>query len=109
MATTKKTTTAKRTTKKATKKAPSKAASASTAKKPTTKRSTTRTTTKKVNKGTTFPEKELRQWLDGRSFWSHDDWLHLLDDLRTKGYNDYINTNGVDSIGLFLEQNRRWY
>lgn len=51
---------------------------------------------------------ELDLWLGGRLSWSHDDWLTLLSDLRSKGYNDLIDTQkGQEAIGLYLETHRQ--
>lgn len=52
-------------------------------------------------------KKELNSWLDGKTVWTHDDWLKLLSNLRSKGYNDLIDTpKGQEAIGLYLEANR---
>lgn len=53
-------------------------------------------------------KKELGGWLETRTVWNHDDWLKLLSDLRSKGYNDLIDTpKGQEAIGLYLEANRK--
>ena len=55
-----------------------------------------------------FPKKELNKWIKAHKTWSHDDWLQLLDDLKTKGYSDLVNhQGGQDSVGLYLETNRK--
>jgi hypothetical protein len=55
-----------------------------------------------------FPKKELNKWLKAHKTWDHDDWLQLLDDLKTKGYSDLVNNQeGQDSVGLYLETNRK--
>jgi hypothetical protein len=55
-----------------------------------------------------FPKKELDKWLKAHKTWSHDDWLKLLDDLKSKGYGDLVcEKAGRDSVGLYLETNRR--
>jgi len=55
-----------------------------------------------------FPKKELNKWLKTHKAWDHDDWLQLLDDLKTKGYSDLVNNQeGQDSVGLYLETNRK--
>lgn len=52
-------------------------------------------------------KKELDGWLSCRDLWNHDEWLTLLSDLRSKGYNDLIDTpKGRDAIGLYLETNK---
>ena len=55
-----------------------------------------------------FPKKELDKWLKTHKTWSHDDWMNLLDDLKSKGYGDLVcDKAGQDSVGLYLETNRR--
>lgn len=54
-----------------------------------------------------IPKKELKAWLKGRQMWNHNDWLALLADLRTKGYDALTDDQkGRDAIGKFLEENR---
>jgi outer membrane biogenesis lipoprotein LolB len=66
----------------------------------------TKTTAKKP-RTPKLPVKELKAWLKGRKFWSHNDWLALLEDLRKKGYGTLTDTQeGRVSIGNFLEANR---
>jgi hypothetical protein len=56
-----------------------------------------------------FPTRELNAWLKSHPSWSHHDWLALLDDLKQKGYGSLISSKeGQDSIGLFLESNRKF-
>ena len=51
---------------------------------------------------------ELDLWLGARPSWNHDEWLNLLSDLRSKGYNDLIDTQkGQEAIGLYLETHRQ--
>ena len=53
-------------------------------------------------------KRELNNWLEKRDTWNHDDWLKLLSDLRTKGYNDLIDTpKGQEAIGLYLEAHKK--
>jgi hypothetical protein len=55
-----------------------------------------------------FPKKELDKWLKAHKTWNHDDWLELLDDLKTKGYSKLVGKKaGKDSVGLYLESNRK--
>ena len=55
-----------------------------------------------------FPKKELDKWLKGRKAWNHDDWLTLLEDLAAKGYGNLVGEQaGQDSVGLYLETNRK--
>ncbi len=106
--TVKKTTAKKTTTTKTTTAAKKKTtASASTTKAAKTTTATTKTSTKKTTPcANTFPREELLSWLSTHSYWNHGDWENLIQNLKTQGYNDYINTNGVNDIGLFLETNR---
>jgi hypothetical protein len=61
---------------------------------------------KKVGKAK-FPTKELKAWLKGRKAWEHNEWIALIVDLRTKGYNAVTDVQeGRDSIGKFLDANR---
>jgi hypothetical protein len=54
-----------------------------------------------------FPKERLNTWLNGRQHWNHNDWLGLLGELRNMGYAQYADTTeGQDSVGLYLEQNR---
>jgi len=54
-----------------------------------------------------LPVKELKVWLKGRKFWSHNDWLALLENLRKKGYASLTDTQeGRETIGKYLESNR---
>ncbi len=55
-----------------------------------------------------FPKKELNKWLKVHKAWNHDDWLKLLDDLKDKGLDNLVsNQAGQDSVGLYLETNRK--
>ena len=54
-----------------------------------------------------FPKKELNKWLKAHKTWNHDDWLKLLDDLKTKGFDDLVGDQaGQESVGLYIETNR---
>ena len=56
---------------------------------------------------TTFPSSELNKWLRTRTYWNHEDWLHLLTDLRQSGYSCYTETEtGKTEIGNYLETHR---
>ncbi len=55
-----------------------------------------------------FPKKELNKWLKARKTWNHDDWLKLLDDLKANGFDNLVSDQaGQDSVGLYLETNRK--
>lgn len=55
-----------------------------------------------------FPKKELNKWLKVHKTWNHDDWLKLLDDLKAKGFGKLVGDQaGKDSVGLYLETNRK--
>ena len=55
-----------------------------------------------------FPKRELNKWLKTHKTWDHDDWLQLLDDLKVKGFDNLVsNQAGQDSVGLYLETNRK--
>ena len=55
-----------------------------------------------------LPTQELNKWLKEKSYWNHDEWLQLLNDLKEKGYGELvIDQQAIDSIGLYLEKNRR--
>ena len=55
-----------------------------------------------------FPKRELNKWLKTHKTWDHDDWLKLLDDLNAKGFDNLVsNQTGQDSVGLYLETNRK--
>lgn len=61
----------------------------------------------KSAKDCSFPETELRDWLKGRSYWNHDDWLSLLDWLRQKGFSAWADCEEKRTkIGQFLEAER---
>jgi hypothetical protein len=55
-----------------------------------------------------FPKKELNKWLKAHKTWDHDDWLKLLEDLKAKGFDNLVGDQaGQDSVGLYLETNRK--
>ncbi|MGO9580635.1 MAG: hypothetical protein ACLP2P_14640 [Desulfobaccales bacterium] len=54
-----------------------------------------------------FPKRELNKWLKTHKTWDHDDWLKLLDNLKSKGFDNLVSDQaGQDSVGLYLETNR---
>ncbi|MBF0360527.1 MAG: hypothetical protein HQK49_05910 [Oligoflexia bacterium] len=54
-----------------------------------------------------FPRQELLNWLSGRSHWDHQDWLSLLNQLKSKGFGHLTESHeGQAKIGEFLESNR---
>lgn len=60
-----------------------------------------------TNNTISFPTVLLKQWLIGRKYWNHNDWLSLLDDLRNQGYSGLVDSEaGRTSIGQFLETER---
>ena len=71
------------------------------------------TTAKKKTKTTTakkprFPRRELNTWLRKNTEWSDNEWQTLLTDLTEAGFGCYTeNQEGRDSIGLYLETNRK--
>ena len=55
-----------------------------------------------------FPKRELNKWLKMHKTWDHDDWLKLLDNLKSKGFDNLVsNQAGQDSVGLYLETIRK--
>ena len=65
--------------------------------------------TTKTKAAVNFPARELNAWLKAHPSWSHHDWLALLDDLKQKGFANLAGSKeGQDSIGLFLETNRKF-
>ena len=55
-----------------------------------------------------FPKTELTAWLKTHKSWNHDQWVALLTDLKKKGYGAIADSQqGRESIGLFLESNRK--
>lgn len=73
------------------------------------KRTVTKPTADPWNRtGASNLKKELNTWLGCRTVWNHDDWNQLLQDLRTKGFSDLVDTpRGQDAIGLYIETNRK--
>ena len=71
------------------------------------------TTAKKKTKTPTakkprFPRRELNTWLRKNKGWSEQEWQALLADLTEAGFGYYTeNQEGRDSIGLYLETNRK--
>ena len=56
---------------------------------------------------TQFPTRELNSWLKEHKFWSHDEWLNLLNDLRDKGFTQWTDSqDGCNQLGMYLEENR---
>ena len=55
-----------------------------------------------------FPKKELNTWLRKNSSWDHSKWLELINELETLGFSTWTsNSEGVNSIGLYLESNKK--
>ena len=51
-----------------------------------------------------FPKRELNTWLRKHLTWNHEEWLQLIDDLKSQGFNELTATQeGLDAIGLYLE------
>ena len=51
-----------------------------------------------------FPKRELNTWLRKHLTWNHEEWLKLIDDLKTQGFDELTSTQeGLDAIGLYLE------
>ena len=66
-----------------------------------------RVATTSGNSRTTFPSSELNKWLRTRTYWNHEEWSHLLSDLRQGGYSYYTETeSGRTEIGNYLETHR---
>ncbi|MCH2175992.1 MAG: hypothetical protein MK193_09730 [Lentisphaeria bacterium] len=60
--------------------------------------------TKKIR----FPKKELNTWVKNKESWSHEEWLCLLELLRTSGFDQWTdNSDGQDAIGLYIESKRK--
>ena len=52
-------------------------------------------------------KQHLNTWLNNRTCWNHEDWMNLLNDLRSEGYSDLIDTpRGQEVIGKYLECNK---
>lgn len=50
----------------------------------------------------------LNEWLVDRTCWNHEEWVGLLNNLRSKGYSDLIDTpRGQEVIGRYLEHNKK--
>ena len=63
---------------------------------------------KKVNGKVRFPKRELNTWLRKNSSWNDSSWEALIADLTEQGFGDWTTTQeGRDSIGLYLETNRK--
>ncbi|MCJ8330623.1 MAG: hypothetical protein HRT89_13170 [Lentisphaeria bacterium] len=61
-----------------------------------------------VKKKKRFPKRELNTWLKTNLDWSHEIWLGLIDSLRSDGFQDWTDEqNGLDTIGAYLETNRK--
>ena len=51
-----------------------------------------------------FPKRELNTWLRKHLTWNHDEWLELITELKTQGFDELTSTQeGLDAIGLYLE------
>jgi hypothetical protein len=51
-----------------------------------------------------FPKRELNTWLRKHLSWNHEEWLQLVDELKSKGFNELTSSQeGLDAIGLYLE------
>jgi hypothetical protein len=48
----------------------------------------------------------LKQWLEDRYLWDHQDWLELLRLLADKGFSEFIQPENYAALGKYLEQNR---
>lgn len=48
----------------------------------------------------------LREWVRGRSAWSHVEWLELLGFLAENGYSEFTDEGHQEAIGRFLEAHR---
>jgi hypothetical protein len=54
-----------------------------------------------------FPKRELNTWLKNHLSWNHDEWLALLVSLEAEGFEDWTgNQEGIDAIGLYLEEKK---
>lgn len=62
--------------------------------------------TKKTKKKR-FPKRELNTWLRTNIEWNHEEWLALLEDLNTKGFEQWTSDQkGQEEIGIYLEEKR---
>ena len=51
-----------------------------------------------------FPKRELNTWLRKHLTWNHEEWLELVDELKTQGFDELTSSQeGLDAIGLYLE------
>ena len=51
-----------------------------------------------------FPKRELNTWLRKHLSWNHEEWLKLIDELKSQGFDELTSTQeGLDAIGLYLE------
>ena len=51
-----------------------------------------------------FPKRELNSWLRKHLSWNHEQWLQLISDLESDGFDELTSTQeGLDAIGLYLE------
>ncbi|EDM29716.1 hypothetical protein LNTAR_18238 [Lentisphaera araneosa HTCC2155] len=63
---------------------------------------------KKIKGKVRFPKRELNTWLKKNSEWNEASWEALITDLTDQGFNDWTsNQEGKDSIGLYIETNRK--
>ena len=55
-----------------------------------------------------FPKRELNTWLRKHLTWNHEEWLKLIDDLKTQGFDELTSTQeGLDAIALYLETKQK--
>jgi len=63
---------------------------------------------KKIKGKVRFPKRELNTWLKKNSAWNEASWEALITDLTDQGFSDWTsNQEGKDSIGLYIETNRK--
>ena len=59
---------------------------------------------KKTDGKKRFPKRELNTWLRTHLSWDHQQWLTLIEELSTEGFQDWTeDQSGIDAIGLYLE------
>jgi hypothetical protein len=55
-----------------------------------------------------FPMRELNSWLRCNLSWDHADWLLLMEELKSCGFQHWTDSDtGQDAIGLYLESKRQ--
>ena len=63
---------------------------------------------KKIKGKVRFPKRELNTWLKKNPAWNEASWTILIADLTDQGFSDWTSTQeGKDSIGLYIETNRK--